>query len=245
MCCKLPPLTENELPLVAGALADVAPDLPATLPGQTGEFEEFSAPLEAVLHMATLTTWGHAKHREYEHTYASTCYDYALAAFRYGGIELLPGTTQRIVSLPDGRAVRLKRDSAAENAALAALERAGLKPVRPQWLHPSESRRESGQLLGLASEAAWSGFFADQVPALREAGWSIECQADFRHRVLAVSGWNAGTRGRRQWLVLALARHRGRRPAGSSWRPCCTSCSTASRAGSSRKSSNESPTTRA
>jgi len=188
---QLPPLTENELPLVAGALADVAPDLPATLPGQTGELEEFSAPLEAVLHIATLTTWGHAKHREYEHTYASTCYDYALAAFRYGGIELLPGTTQGIVSLPDGRAVRLKRDSAAENAALAALERAGLKPVRPQWLHPSESRREPGQLLGLASEAAWSGFFADQVPALREAGWSIECPADFRHRVLAVSGWNA------------------------------------------------------
>ena len=95
------------------------------------------------------------------------------------------------MSLPNGRAVRLKRDAAAENAALAALERAGLKPVRSQWLHQTESRRESGQMLGLAGEAAWARFFAEQVPALREAGWRIECPADFRHRVLAVTDWDA------------------------------------------------------
>jgi superfamily II DNA or RNA helicase len=188
---RLPPLTENELPLVAAALADVAPALPATLPGQTGELEELVAPLEPVLTIDTLTTWGHARHRDYEHTFSPTRYDYALATFRYGGAELLPGATQGVVSLPDGRAVRLKRDSAAENAALAALERAGLKPVRPQWLRPSETRRELGLLLGLASEVAWTGFFAEQVAALRQAGWHIDCPADFRHRVLAVTDWDA------------------------------------------------------
>ena len=192
---RLPPLTENELPVVAAALAEVAPELPTTLPGQTGELEELAAPLEPVLRIDTLTTWGHARHRDYEVTYSPTPYDYALAWFRYGDAELLPGATPGIVSLPDGRAVRLKRDAAAENAALAALERAGLKPVRSQWLHPTESRREgrqmSGQLLGLASEAAWTRFFAEQVPALREAGWRIECPADFRHRVLAVTNWDA------------------------------------------------------
>ena len=92
---RLPPLTENELPLVAAALAEVAPELPATLPGQTGEIEELAAPLEPVLHIDTLTTWGHARHRDYETTYAPTPYDYALAWFRYGDAELLPGRDAR------------------------------------------------------------------------------------------------------------------------------------------------------
>lgn len=202
---RLPPLTENELPVVAAALAEVAPELPATLPGQTGELEELVAPLEPVLRIDTLTTWGHTHHREYETAYAPTLYDYALASFRYGDAQLVPGATPGIVSLPDGRAVRVKRDSAAENAALAALDRAGLKPLRAQWLRPSEARREFGQMLGLASEAAWSGFFADQMPALREAGWRIECPADFRHRVLVVTDWDAELEEEANgWFALSL-----------------------------------------
>ena len=207
---RLPPLSEQELPLVAAALAEVAPELPATLPGQNGKIEELDLPLEPLLRIDTVPTWGHGRHRDYEYSYLPADYDVALASFHYGEAELVPGAEPGIVSLPDGRAVRIRRDSAAENKALAALERAGLKPLRAHWVHWREPRRESdvhagGQMLGLASETAWQGFFAEHVPALREAGWRIECPADFRHRVLAVTGWDAQIEeDANGWFALSL-----------------------------------------
>ena len=188
---RLPPLSENELPLVAAALAEVAPALPTCLPGRPEELDELDAPLQPVLRLTTLDTWGHARHRDYEPAHARSEYDCAIATFRYGDATLAPGTTSPVASLPDGRSVRVRRDSAAENAALAALERAGLKPVRPQWLRTADPLPADGLMLGLASEAAWAGFFGAQAQALREAGWRVDCPAAFRHRVLPVSEWDA------------------------------------------------------
>ena len=90
---RLPPLSENELALVAAALAEVAPALPTCLPGRPEDLDELDAPLQPVLRLTTLATWGHARHRDYEPAHARSEYDCAIASFRYGAATVVPGTT--------------------------------------------------------------------------------------------------------------------------------------------------------
>ena len=44
---------------------------------------------------------------------------------------------------------------------------------------------------GLASEAAWARFMEESLPALREGGWQIGFDEEFRHHSLRVDAWEA------------------------------------------------------
>ncbi|GAA5176501.1 hypothetical protein GCM10025771_11380 [Niveibacterium umoris] len=195
----LPPLNGAELALVAGVLADVAPTLP---PPAAAQLPTIETDLQPVLHLQSLHVWQLMPHRDYPQTLHAT-YDYAQAAFRYGDAELPAGSDESLITLPNGRAARVVRDERAEADALAALKRAGFAPTPPRALSSFE-RLPTG-MLGLASEEAWREFFSAEAPALRAAGWQIECAADFRHHVLTVDDWHAELEeDGNGWLALSL-----------------------------------------
>ncbi|MCX9157549.1 DEAD/DEAH box helicase [Niveibacterium sp. 24ML] len=196
---RLPPLNKAELALVSSVLADVAPALP---PPAAATLPQIDAPVRPVLRLETLHVWQLMAHRDYPNA-MHALYDFARAAFRYAEAELAAGSADSLISLPDGRAARVARDEKAEADALAALKRAGFAPTPPRAL--SSFERLPDGMLGLGSEAAWREFFNAEAPALRAAGWQIECAPDFRHHVLTVDDWHAELEeDANGWLALSL-----------------------------------------
>jgi superfamily II DNA or RNA helicase len=186
---ELPPLTQAELALVAGALAEAAPALPSPLGREARRLPEIDAPLQPVLHLATLPVWHVKPHRRYEKALGHALYDIATITLEYGQAKFHATDNGDLASLPNGRAVKVTRDTGAEEAALALLADTGFAPVQARWLQVHASLPVGA--LGLESEAAWSRFFADTAATLGAAGWRIECPPDFRHRVLLVDEWHA------------------------------------------------------
>ena len=184
----LPPLSPVELPLVASALAQVAPELPSPQAAGAAALTPIDAPCRPLLNLQTLHCWSWRKHRGYPVDFGGQEYDLAIPAFAYGDARFEPGSTHDVTSLPDGRAVRVQRDPKQEAAAWKAFQAAGFQPVKPGWLVPSGPRPEG--VFGLESEAHWTHFFSLIAPALRAAGWQIDCPKDFRHRLLEPTDWH-------------------------------------------------------
>ena len=44
---------------------------------------------------------------------------------------------------------------------------------------------------GLANESSWAAFMQAALPVLRDAGWQVEFDDDFRHHALHVDAWEA------------------------------------------------------
>ncbi|MCK6393575.1 DEAD/DEAH box helicase [Zoogloea sp.] len=183
----LPALAPAELPVIANALAEVAPGLPSPQGQRAAELPLLALPCQPVLSLASLFCWSWRKHRGYEADFGGHEYDVATPAFTYGEARFEPGATSELASLPDGRAVRVQRDLAAEETAWKAFLAAGFQPLKRGWLISPGTVTEG--LYGLESEAHWIHFFSIVAPVLRAAGWHIDCPKDFRHRVLVATGW--------------------------------------------------------
>ncbi|WP_079434634.1 DEAD/DEAH box helicase [Zoogloea sp. LCSB751] len=184
----LPALSAVELPVVASALAELAPALPSPQGSKSAELPLVDAPCRPVLTLNSIYCWSWRRHRGYEADFGGSEYDVASPAFVYGEARLEPGSTHDVATLQDGRAVRVKRDPEAEKAAWQAFLAAGFMPLKRGWLISQGIPTEG--LYGLESEAHWSHFFSLVAPVLREVGWHIECPRDFRHRLLVASDWH-------------------------------------------------------
>ncbi|WP_018228332.1 DEAD/DEAH box helicase [Methyloversatilis universalis] len=200
---ELPLLTTAELPLVAEALAQAAPMLPSPLGRDASSLPRIETELRPVLKMASLPVWHVKPHRRYDKALGHALYDIATVALSYGQAKFAATDSADLATLPNGRAVRVTRDLAAEQAALALLGEVGFAPVQARWLQMYESLPVGA--LGLESEEAWARFFGDAAARLTRAGWQIECPPDFRHRVLVVDEWHAELdENENGWLELSL-----------------------------------------
>jgi superfamily II DNA or RNA helicase len=199
----LPPLAPAELPVIANALAEVAPALPSPQGQRAAELPLVSLPCRPVLSLASLFCWSWRKHRGYEADFGGHEYDVATPTFTYGDARFEPGATSELASLPDGRAVRVQRDLATEEAAWKAFLGVGFQPLKRGWLISPGTVAEG--FYGLESEAHWIHFFSLVAPELRAAGWHIDCPKDFRHRVLVASGWEVRVdEGDEGWFEVSL-----------------------------------------
>ncbi|MCB1926494.1 MAG: DEAD/DEAH box helicase [Rhodocyclaceae bacterium] len=187
---RLPPLARSELPLVAAAMSAVSSELPLPRLDES-EPVPVSAVCRPVLALSTLYCRRWRSHRDYPRSAAggSLPYDYALPMFEYGGASFTPGSRTELANTADGRRIRVRRDRAIEDAAMAALTAAGFAPIRSGWLD-TVGELPAG-LYGLASEQAWQRLLSEVAPALADAGWELACPRDFRHRVLVPTGWLA------------------------------------------------------
>ena len=182
----LPPLSPLDVPVVAGALAELAPELPR--PQAASSLRVIDTPPLPQLALATLDAHRMNRYRDYPHSYYWLLFDYATAQFRYDSFSFAANDPGEFVTTPQGEAVRVKRDPQREADFLKQLEKAGFATVPASALPYS---RPQQQIFGLASEAAWPGFVATGVPALRAAGWTVDLPSDFRHYVLEAEAWEA------------------------------------------------------
>ncbi len=200
---ELPLLNSAELPLVAEALSQAAPALPSPLGRDAASLPLVEDTLRPVLRLASLPVWHVKPHRRYDKALGHALYDIATVTLQYGQAKFAATDSSDLATLPNGRAVRVKRDVAAEQAALALLGEVGFAPVQARWLQMYESLPVGA--LGLESEEAWARFFGDAAGRLTRAGWQIECPPDFRHRVLVVDEWHAELdENENGWLELSL-----------------------------------------
>jgi superfamily II DNA or RNA helicase len=200
---ELPLLSPAELPLIAGALAEVAPALPSPLGRDAANLPLLTEPLRPVLQLQSLAVWHVKPHRRYDKALGHTLYDLATVSLHYGQARFAATDSSDLATLPSGRAVRVKRDLAAEGRALALLSEVGFAPLQARWLQMFDPLPVGA--LGLESEAAWARFFSAEAGVLTRAGWQIDCPPDFRHRVLVVDEWHAELdENENGWLELSL-----------------------------------------
>ncbi len=129
--------------------------------------------------------------------------DFAFPEFVYGDIALPLDDAYEIVFTGGEQAVKVARDRAGEERALEALSASGLRPID---LRGTVSLEEmpSGPLFGFASEAEWTDFVPQEVPALRDAGWKVSIDPTFRHYHAEATNWFLDISGSEGGLSLDL-----------------------------------------
>ena len=201
----LPPLSTTDLPIVASALGSVAPEMESPLQAEDHRMRVIDATLAPVLKLGTMRTWSIRPHRGYAAGHETGLYDFATPVWRYGEVEVEPGSKQRFFSLSNGETVEVKRCEADELRHLTSLIKHGFLPLKQAHLYTNGPLPAHG--MGLDSESTWARFFKDIAPALREAGWVLAIPPDFRHHVLEVDAWQAElteTPGEGSWLSLSM-----------------------------------------
>lgn len=198
---ELPPLTALDVPVVSGALAELAPDLPR--PQVVSSLRVIETPPLPQLALDSLQTFGMARYRDYPYAYQPLLFDYATVHFRYDTFSFAPGDPTEFATTPDGEAVRVRRDSRREAEYLKQLDAAGFSVIPSHVL--VNARKQPEPLFGLESETAWPTFMAAELPALRDSGWAVQIPADFRHHVLEAQAWEAEFHDEGNgWLALDL-----------------------------------------
>ena len=181
----MPHLSEADLPVVAGALAELAPELPAPAAPEIRVVDLEPTP---VLALGTIDVFGINRYRDYPHDCRQ--FDYATIGFEYDGLPVAASGTAEFITTPEGETVHVKRKPASERRLGEAIGQYGFIRVPPHTLY-LYGPGPTATILGLASEAAWPTFMSTAVPALRAAGWKVVIAPGFRHHVLEVETWDA------------------------------------------------------
>ena len=178
---SMPPLNDMEMLVVAAALRDLLPELPAP---SKAALRSLKAKMLPVMSLDT----SDAAYRNAYRGYAagSQIRDFARVQWRYGDAMLSPDHPSEFVTLASGETVRVVRDTRAETQALKVLHGHGLKEMPNVSLTGSYA---DYSLFGLDNAAAWPEFMQQAVPELRAVGWQIDMLTGFRHHVLEVQAW--------------------------------------------------------
>ncbi len=182
---EMPPLSEADIPVVVGALRELAPDLPP--PVAADELRVIDAPPMPLLALGTLKVNGISGFRGY--SYATRLFDFAHPRFRYGDVLVAADDPAEFIVAPNGETVHVKRRLDVEKRLLKSLENYGLAKAPPYALYSSHDAPQP--LYALESDSTWSDFMTSDVPRLRAAGWEVEIPAGFRHVSVEISAWEA------------------------------------------------------
>jgi superfamily II DNA or RNA helicase len=186
---SLPPLSAKEAALVAEALTELAPELQIPAEDASARLRHIDASPVPVLRLQTLDTHGNRNWRGYVASFNAGSFDVVLPVFRYQDAEIKPDDIREFTTLPDGETVRILRRSEQEKALMNSLAETGLQKIPGYALHTFGSPPDSAY--GLANESLWPAFMQEGLVRLRNAGWQIEFEEDFRHHALHVEGWDA------------------------------------------------------
>lgn len=104
----LPPLSARDLPVVASALAELAPALPRPL--DAAKLRCIDAPPVPQLTLGTADAFGMSNYRNYPYAYKKILFDYATLHFRYDEFSFAPGDKNAFVTAKSGETVCVKRN---------------------------------------------------------------------------------------------------------------------------------------
>ncbi len=194
---NIPPLETPDLPVVAAALADLAPHLPAPAPPTLRVIDQDPVP---VLELGTMDVLLVRNYRDYPHD--ETAFDYARPAFLYDDQLVAADDPGEFITTADGEPLRVVRRPQLEAKWLKSLPSHGLSRLPLQALYTHH--RPPGLLYGLSAPEAWFGFMEDGVPRLHDAGWDVRYPRDFRHHFLHVEAWDAELSEENGWFNLDM-----------------------------------------
>ena len=186
---SLPPLSARESELVAAALAELAPEVPAPNIDAIAKVRLIDAALVPTLSLRTVTIRGLVRYREYRGFFGETAFDLAVPSFGYGELSVSPDDSREFFQSASGELVRVTRQRERETELLESLAGYGLARIPAQSIYHAGDVPQSS--LALASEAAWPVFVGQQVPQLRAAGWKVAFAPGFRYNLLVVERWEA------------------------------------------------------
>ncbi|WP_162066320.1 DEAD/DEAH box helicase [Burkholderia sp. THE68] len=194
----MPVLTLEEAAIVRAALAEFASELPAPpADGDAGTRTIDAAPVP-VLTLATLLLDAPRRLNA-----PPVELDIARFDFDYGGITIPANGLETLVRLADGERVRIARPQDAEDACWNRLIEAGLKSITGVRGHHDDSQYAGAFVL--PSQDAWPAFVAEQVPALRAAGWRVIIEPNSRFDVVEIEEIEATARAaENNWFDLEL-----------------------------------------
>jgi len=199
---KLPPLTGVDLPVVASALAEAAPDLPSPLQAESVALRVIDAPPKPRIRLDTLTAWAIHTHRGYDAHEHGGPYDFAVVEFCYED-QLVPLGEQTFFTRADGTVVEVKRHLDEEKCWLDSLASYGFAAVESDKV--STHQVLPVRYYGLENERAWTRFFPGMAAGLQSEGWHVAFPAEFRHHFLEAESWEADLEDTATgWLSLSL-----------------------------------------
>jgi superfamily II DNA or RNA helicase len=181
---SIPPLAEPDLPAVAGALAEIAPEIPTPVAAKLRVIETEPQP---VLVLGTLDIYNVHGFRSY--TYRDRTFDYAEPHFRYGEILVKAERPAEFVVTPEGETVQVKRQPKLEARWINSLKSYGLAKV-PGYAITAHAPVPH-PLFGLEHESVWPDFVTSGVPKLQAAGWEVVMPPGFRHKIIEIEAWEA------------------------------------------------------
>lgn len=179
---NMPPLSEIDVPLVAGVLREMVPDLP---PPSKNRMRSIKNKLLPVLEIETTEPLWLGSFRRYTHGKQEL--DIARIKFRYGEAVFAPDYKSEFVTLRSGETVRVIRNKNMEAKVVDSLADYGFESV-PSYIGVSGGILNP-PVFGLESMQSWPTFMRHTVPQMREAGWEIVIPQGFRHHVLEVEAW--------------------------------------------------------
>jgi superfamily II DNA or RNA helicase len=188
-----PPVAPHQAAALADALAQRFPGL-ALPPPRADVVEEIrQGPPVPVLRLATRKRYGYGRPRGDDRI------DIALLGYEYDGKIIDPASAPpELRRVEDGRVIARRRNPAAEAGFRNRLAQAGFLPTTDFATVKGE-----GKLLAFGFDhdpGAWAGFVYSTVPALRQEGWRVEIDADFRPRIIDGDGdWDASVSEEGGW----------------------------------------------
>ena len=185
----MPPLGDLQAALVADMLSELAPELPPPDENAQASLRCIDTGVQPVLRLQTLDISGHGCWRGYGERLEAGGFDVALPVFRYQDAEVDAHDERQFIALADGETVRVQRQRDQESRYLDILAANGLSRVPESVLSACGCLPRNAY--GLECEAAWPDFMQTVLPVLREAGWQIEFDEEFRHHALQVDAWEA------------------------------------------------------
>ncbi len=194
---NIPPLEAPDLPVVASALAELAPQVPAPSPPVLRVIDQEPVP---ALELDTAEIVFVRDYRDYP-TF-QTAFDYARPAFRYGDVRVPADEPTEFLTDAQGEPVRVVRNLDREAKWLKSLRNYQLTKVPIQALYTHN--RPGGLIYGLPSPDAWPSFMQHDVPRLRAAGWEVHHAHNFRHHMVQVEAWDAELSDEGGWFNLDM-----------------------------------------
>jgi superfamily II DNA or RNA helicase len=195
---EMPVLTLEDAAVVRAALAEFAPALPAPPMRGDTDMRTIDAPPVPVLTLDTLLLDAPRKLNM-----PATELDIALLEFDYDGFVIAANSPETLIRLANGELARIARRDDLENAGIQRLGKAGLKPISAAQVSRDESPYAGGFIM--PAREAWPAFVADELPALRNAGWRVVIVPNSRFDVVEIDEIEAAARAAEHgWFDLEL-----------------------------------------
>ena len=179
---EAPPLNVDQCAQVRAVLQQLPQEVP--LP-DVGDIE-IRQDIDPVPHL-----YLHSEEHKFPFNYEADWSDYADLSYRYQGVEVAPGDPRETLPLPGkaSKATLIQRQRDAERTHLRTLVEFGFEPDMGVLGARDSMEKEPLRLVNEFGDDGWLTFMLEELPVLREHGWTVDIDASFRFTIADADDW--------------------------------------------------------